>query len=243
MTASVDGSEVSQGQEQTVTESGSVEVQVSSSDKKEEKQTNQTVQNDQIDPKWLASRLDREKKKLLRELGVESEEEVKKAVARAKELEEASKTELEKLREQNEKLRKELEVSKDYKDTVAISAQKELSKLSDSQRAYVESVAGDDPVRIVKTIDGLISSGLLKQEVPVDKKTSEQPVTPPPAPPKVLANTSSTGVPPKAVDTTVPKSPLEVWDSLKQANPFLAASFYTKNVAAILAEQEKTGKK
>lgn len=194
--------------------------------------------NDGADPKWLASRLDRERKKLLRDLGVENEDEVKKAIARAKELEDANKSEMEKLREQNEKLRKELEVSKDYKEAVAVSAQKELSKLSEQQKAYVESVAGEDPAKVIKTIESLKASGLLKVE----------PVTPPvvqapPAPPRVPATTAPGGQPPKPVETTVPSTTLEVWESLQKTNPFLAASFYTKNAASIIAEKEKFGKK
>jgi hypothetical protein len=91
----------------------------------------------------------------LKELGVDNLEAAKGAVAKARELEEAKKSEIEKFSEKVKALEPEAKKAKDLSDRLARYADAELSKLTEPQKAAVLAIAGEDKARALDTIEAL----------------------------------------------------------------------------------------
>lgn len=164
------------------------------------------------DPNWLKSRLESAEKsaakKLLESLGVQSLEDAKAAIERAKQ------AELEKLSEQErtQKLIQELapkaQKAEQLLGTVRSYAERELSTLTEVQQGVVKSLAGDDPDAILRTI------GVLR---PTWATAAEKPAQP--------ASTSNASPAPPAVTTNSPEDAKAVYGRLQKTDPFAAAEY------------------
>lgn len=107
------------------------------------------------EPAWLGPRLERERAKILKDLGVESLDEVKKAVGEAKKAEEAQKSDAQKRGELESTLKKELAEKQALTEALGSYAKSQMGALTDEQRNAVSALAGEDPARQLKTIEAL----------------------------------------------------------------------------------------
>lgn len=169
---------------------------------------------DDKDPAWLPSRLERERKTLLKSLGIDTEADGKAAIAAYRAQQEASKSEAQKAAERIATLELQAQKLVDAQAVIAKRADVELRGLSDTQRAAVVEAAGADPGRQLSIIDAFKPTWAAA--------TPAANVAPPVAPP----------VPPlPAPAQTVPNAPA----------PPPAAPGGTPNWAQIIRDQESTG--
>lgn len=111
------------------------------------------------EPGWLKGRIERaaaaERKKLLESLGVASEDDIKAAVKAVKDQEDAKKSLEQKALETAQALDLERKRVAEYQTALRGVADAELARLTEAQRAAVQSVAGDDPTRVLNTLRAL----------------------------------------------------------------------------------------
>lgn len=177
------------------------------------------VQAEQKDPQWLGARLDRERKKILSELGVEKFDDAKSALAELKKIRDAEKTEAERLRAQVAELTERAKRS-DYLDSVvSIRAKAELAGLSDTQREAVLAVAGEDSAAQLKAVE-------LLRPTWQSSTPAEQPK---PAPKPAPANTASAKPAPKPGNAES-ESVVARYERLKRSDPMYAAQFRLANL-------------
>src|SRR6185369_11941828 len=103
----------------------------------------------------LSARLDRERRKILSELGVEKVDDAKAAIAELKKIRDSEKTETERLRAENDTLRQQYQKMTALEAVVSVRAKSELTSLSDAQREAVLSLAGEDSSAQLKAIETL----------------------------------------------------------------------------------------
>jgi hypothetical protein len=171
----------------------------------------------------LDERLERERMKVLRALGVETEEDAKAALADLQKRQDAEKTELQRLQEQVAALQGVTTERDALLTVVGQRAANELATLSDEQREAVQALAGDDPHKQLHAIETL-------------RKTWAKPPggngEPVPAP----ATTTPTSPAPTA-PTASAEDHLGEWERLQSNDPFGAAHYYLSNQAVI--EQQR----
>jgi len=164
------------------------------------------------DPRWLPERLERERRKILRELGAENVSDVKAALGELKERQNQEKTELERLQTRNT----ELESAEAQRDglvaMVAQQAEAEMSSLADEHRAVVVAVAGDDPQKRLAAIRVLRPTWAMGQN----------PTAVPIAAPVATAPTSAA---PSAASAAASTNHLATLEDLEQTNPVMAAQY------------------
>lgn len=181
-------------------------------------------------------------KDVLKSLGLGSIEEAKSAIDKAKTLEQERMTETEKLRAQIKDLEPLKAKAETYAKTVAKLAGNALEGLKESERAYIKSIAGDDPVAQVEAIERAREFNLIGQSSAVeDKKTETK--TEAVADKHALAK----GTIPKSNNTPA-KPPgvmthLQVYEDLKAKNPYTAAHYRQRHERAIAAERDSAGNK
>lgn len=168
-------------------------------------------------PSWLDARLERERAKILKDIGAESVDGVKKALADLRAKEDAEKTAAQKAAE----LETSLKTTKAEKEAMAEAlgayAKTRLGALSEAQRNAVQAVAGDDPAKQLKTIEAL-SPTWASAAAPAAPTAQAAPKDTAPAPsaPKDSGNAS-------------PPDPKAVYDELAKTNPILAARYRAHN--------------
>lgn len=106
-------------------------------------------------PHWLDGRLERERKALLKELGLDDVETGKKAIAELNAKREAEKTAAEKAAELDAKLKASDAEKAAMAEALGLTAKARLATLTEAQKAAVTALAGDDPVKQLKTIEAL----------------------------------------------------------------------------------------
>jgi hypothetical protein len=106
-------------------------------------------------PSWLDARLERERRSVLKELGIESLDEAKKTLTEAAAKKEAEKSDAQKRGELEKDLASERKRMSEVVEALNAHATAQLKTLSDAQRAAVTLVAGDDPAKQLKTIEAL----------------------------------------------------------------------------------------
>lgn len=183
---------------------------------------------DDQNPPWLADRLERERKAMLKTLGVESEDDAKKALADFKAKQDAEKTEAQRNAEKLSELDRTKARASELEATVKGRATRELAGLTEAQRVAVIAIAGDDPAAQLKTIDALASTWA----APATTATAPATTTTPPA----TAPASATTAPPRSAppDTTQTQaSPKETYQRLKATNPVQAAAFLKQHAHEI----------
>lgn len=106
-------------------------------------------------PPWLDERLERERAKMLKDLGAESFDAVKKVMDEARSLEEQKKSDAQKRGELERDLKAEREQKQAMAEALGAYAKAQMGGLTDAQRAAVSGIAGDDPAKQLKTIEAL----------------------------------------------------------------------------------------
>lgn len=180
---------------------------------------------------------------LLKELGTDAAG-AKAAVARAKELEDAQKSEIEKAMARATKAEVRAKRADDLEEIIAGRLIVEETALTDAQRAAVAAVAGDDPALRLKTITALRPTwAVAAPPAPIVVPVATPPVvvpaavaTPvvvppvtatPAAPPAPLAapvSTMPSGTAP-APTSVAPTDHLRILGEHEKANPFYAAAY------------------
>jgi hypothetical protein len=178
------------------------------------------------DPSWLAGRLERERKAILKELGVDSADDVKKALADLKAKREAEKTETQKTAELIADLKRKEERLSSLETAVSVKAKNELALLTETQRKAVEALAPDnDPALVLGAIEALKPTWV----VPEPPKQTQ------PEPPKTTMLPASANGP--AEPTTSPPNRKAQYEELLQKNPFYAHAFYKQHAREIYPDK------
>lgn len=189
-------------------------------------QTQQSAAPDaapETEPTWLKSRLEQAKtaaqKDLLKSLGLEKPDDIKAALAKLKTLEDEKLTEQEKTTRRLAELEPKANRASQLEATVKQYAERELSGLSELQRAAVASLAGDDHARVLSAIETL--------------KPTWASATPAAEPPKP-ASTTAAAPPPAPAGTTSQVDHKAEYSRLCKSNPFEAARYFNENSRHIL---------
>lgn len=212
------------------------------------------------EPGWLAKRLERERIATLRKLGVEGEDDAKKAIAEHKARAEADKSALQKALEQAARADGLEAKNKALLGTVSIMATAQLAALTPEQRAAVAALAGEDPAAQITAIEAMRPSWVAAANAATAAAKAHAqaaqaaavasaaavaaapPVTAPavatPAPLAAPANTAPVApAPPPVVPPQ--KSPLAVYNDLKTSgNRMAAAAYRLQHDVAITAEEK-----
>lgn len=168
------------------------------------------------EPDWLPARLERERRSLLKSLGVDDPEVAKKAISAAKAAEEAQKTEAQRAADEKARADKYEQQLRSKDEALSAYAKDQMTGLTDAQRKAVMDVAGDDAALQLKTISAL------------------RPTWASAAAPAATAATQAAQVQDTAPGRTAPKdegsnsTPVDdkaVWEELKKTNPIVAARF------------------
>lgn len=193
------------------------------------------------DPNWLNERIAKAKtsteKSLLRELGVDSLDDAKKAITALQAQRDAEKTASEKAAEYETALKAERARIASLTEAVAAHANAQLAALTDEQRAAVTAIAGEDPAAQLKTLEALRPTW--KQAAPATQVASATQVATPPAgapPPAGATPPATPPVPPPADTAPAPNAPKDssnispadpkaTYVELKKTNPVLAARY------------------
>jgi len=173
------------------------------------------------DPHWLPDRLDRERRKILRDLGAENVDDVKAALTELRERQDREKTELERLSGRNVELENIAKKHSALMEVVRQQALGEMSVLSDGHQAAVIAVAGDDPEKQLSALRVLrptwVSDAAQKSGAAVAAPATTAPTVPSPTP----------GSPP------LTNNHLATYESMEQQNPLMAAQYRLKHWADI----------
>lgn len=169
------------------------------------------------EPDWLPSRLERERSKVLKDLGVTNLDDAKKAIEAAKIAQEAQKTDAQKRAEAEAALKAAQDQAKEMTDALSVLAKSQMGALTDAQKNAVLTVAGDDPAKQIRTIDALRSTWA-GAAAPAATAVSAPPTDTAPAP-----------AAPKDGAVAPPPDAKAVHEELKKTNPVLAARFAIAN--------------
>lgn len=169
------------------------------------------------EPAWLAPRLERERAKFLKDLGIDSLEGAKKAIDQAKAAEEAQKSDAQKRGELETTLKKELAEKQELAAALSSYAKTQMGALTEAQRNAVTALAGDDAAKQLKAIEAL-SPTWASAAAPAAAVTETKPkdTAPAPAAPK-------DGAPSAQPDAKA------TYEELKKTNPVIAARFALAN--------------
>lgn len=168
------------------------------------------------DPAWLAPRLERERSKVLKDLGVDSPEEAKKAIEAARAAAEAQKSDAQKRGELESLLKAERAANQEKAAALDAYAKSQMGALTEAQRNAVAAVAGEDPAKQLKTIEALKPTwaGAAAPAAPVELPVRD--TAPAPAAPK-------DGAPAPPLDAKA------FYEELKITNPVLASRYALAN--------------
>ena len=179
------------------------------------------------DPDWLPVRLDRAAKTanadMLKDLGADSADAVKAQLEELAELKKAQLSDQERATAERDELKGRADRAEVLEKSMAGYATKELSGLSEPQMAAVKAIAGEDPTKILSTIESLRPTWAAAAP-PVDPPADPPPAADPPAAPP--ATTAHGGGPPPAVSVSPPDVKAQ-YDAARITNPFKAAELLT----------------
>lgn len=163
------------------------------------------------DPEWLSPRLERERKQLLKELGIDNPEDAKAALRAYREEQDRQKSEVQKLTEKNAALEAKARRAEELEDAIKASASAELSSLTSEQREAVNDIAGDDPAKVLRAIKRLAPTWAR------DPAPKSPPAPADTAPPRDAPNGDK--------GTESPPDHKARYQQLKTENPVLAAYY------------------
>jgi hypothetical protein len=169
------------------------------------------------EPAWLAPRLERERAKVLKDLGVESPEDAKKAIEAARAAAEAQKSDAQKRGELESTLKAERAEKQAMAAALDAYAKSQMGALTEAQRNAVAAVAGEDPAKQLKTIEALKPTW-------TGAAAPAAPAAPPP-----VRDTATAPAAPKEGATSAPPDAKAIHDELQKSNPILAARYALAN--------------
>lgn len=169
-------------------------------------------------PPWLKARLDREReaaqKALLRDLGVDDPKAARDALAAYKAAQDAAKTEAQRLADEVNALRPKAERLSTLESVINARAESELASLSETQRAAVVALAGDDSAARLRAIDALRPTWAAQ---PATTAVAPKPLAAP-------ASTTASAAAPRPGEPTQTDHKA-VYAELRKSNPMAAASY------------------
>ncbi len=175
------------------------------------------------DPNWLPQRLKEakatERRELLASFGVTDPEQIKAALAKTKELEEANLTEKQKAEKQIKDLSGKADAGERVSKRFAAMVETAFAKLTDKEREAIDKIAAGDAEKRADLIDLLNAS-----------KGDEPPPAPGARPP---ANNTPPGAPPPPPPAGGTQTPYDKWVALQKTDPMAANIFYQVNSHAI----------
>lgn len=182
-------------------------------------------------PAWLPERIEQAKRAAtadaLKALGVDSIDAAKAAVSKARELEEASKTELQRYADKVSALEPMAKRAADLEATIGRIADVEVSRLTEEQRSAVAAIAGDDKARVLATIEALRPTW--------NKPQASAPNAP--APIAAPANTAQKPPPSPNASAVSGVDHAATYQALKAENPVMAAAYLSQHQRAIYPSQ------
>lgn len=169
------------------------------------------------EPAWLAPRLERERAKVLKDLGVESPEEAKKALDKIKQVEEAQKSDAQKRGELESTLKAERAAKQEMAEALGAYAKSQMGALTEDQRNAVAAVAGEDPAKQLKIIEALKPTW-------AGAAAPAAPAAPPP-----VRDTAPAPAAPKDGAPSAPPDAKAIYEEIKATNPVLASRYALAN--------------
>lgn len=169
------------------------------------------------EPDWLLPRLERERNKVLKDLGVTNLDDAKKAIELAKAAEDAKKSDAEKKAQAEAALSAAQGRVQEMAEALGALAQGQMNALTDAQKNAVLAVAGDDPAKQIKTIEALRPTWA-SAAAPAAPAVAQAPKDTAPAP-----------AAPKDGDVAPPPDAKTIHSELKKTNPILAARYAMAN--------------
>lgn len=186
------------------------------------------VKTKEGEPEWLPARLERERRAILKDLGVEDVGTAKAALAELKTKQDAAKSSEQKAAEASALAADLASKVVKYEAALKTQATASMARLTDEQRAAVTKIAEEDPARQLSAIEALSPTWSRKPDAAVTTTVTTK-----------VADTAPPGKQPMSPPPTQQPTELATWETLKASNnPFLAASYLLNNRAAI-SEQFK----
>lgn len=180
------------------------------------------------DPQWLGARLERARRELLKDIGVEDVKDAKLALAEFKKLQDAQKTEMEKARERISELEKVAARAKLYDEASKYDVEELLAGLTEVQRTTVLGIAGDDPLQIKNVVRQLRPTWVTAAAEAKEPKRVAAPVTTTAPTPNVTPAHAG------HVDHYA------VWQQLTEAKDLVAAAHYRLRHSQEIAAAKKS---
>lgn len=179
------------------------------------------------DPAWLPKRLEQAKNSAIADAlklaGFSSIEDAQAAAAELKAIKEAALSDHERAQRERDELKTKADRAAALEQSVNLYATRELSALTETQQAAVKALAGDDPARVLTTIEQLRPTWAALPVAPVA-----------PVPPVTTA-------PPHGPPSSGHTSPVDYraeYTRLKSINPFAAADLLARHSAEIFAANQ-----
>jgi TolA-binding protein len=170
-------------------------------------------------PNWLPMRLEQAKRSALAEaqkaLGVESLEQAKALIEKAKTLEEQRKSDVEKLTERVTSLEPKASRASALEERLGRMADAALAGLTEAQRAAVLAIAKDDKTAALDTIEALRPTWA----------ALAAPAAAPPAPLPAPAKTTAATAAPATTGPSAGTDYRATYEAMKAENPLAAAQF------------------
>lgn len=181
------------------------------------------------DPNWLPARLERERRSLLKQLGVEDVGSAQAALDELKKRRDAEKTETDRLRGQLAELESKAKRAAELETVIAARADVELKSLTDAQREAVMKLAGEDPSRLLSAIDALRPTWATQAPAPVAAPPQTQAK---PAP--ISTSPAGRGPSPEASEAEDVNA---TYARLAKTDPQQAAAFRLRHFSQFFAKQ------
>lgn len=174
------------------------------------------------EPQWLGARLDRERRSVLKQLGVENVDDAKAAIAELRKRQDAEKSETDKLRAELAESQKVAARAATLESVIASQAQVAIASLTESQREAVIKLAGDDAPKQLSAIEALKPTWAVSaSSVDTTAQTQAQPKQAP------LSTSAATPAPsPSASETENHKA---TYERLLKQDPQRAAAYRLAN--------------
>jgi hypothetical protein len=191
------------------------------------------IKADELPPDALKTRLAeaeaKAKRDLLASLGVASVEDAAKAVADAKALADAKKSDAEKLTQRELEIADAKKTLSEYQTAIDAVWAGEAAKLTPAQVEAINEVAGADANSAVK----VRVLGSLRKTWATPAPAASPAPTPPPAPP---ASTTAAAPAPAPTGATSPTDHKAVFENLQKTNPIRAAAYLQQHEREIFPE-------
>ncbi len=182
------------------------------------------------EPDWLPKRLEQAKSsavaEMLKTAGFASLDEIRAAREELQKIKDSQLSEQERAQKERDELKLRADRAGELESAISSYAARELSALNEAQSQAVQAIAGEDPARILATIEKLRPTWAAAATVEPQKPE-----------PKPVTTTSQSGGPPD----TGNQSPVDLdaeYRRIKSVNPFEAASLIRQHGPGILTTNQ-----